>query len=355
MKFSIEKSKFEIILNNLQPFLDKKDSSQITSHIYLETHENTLILKATDYEIGLETQINIKKEIDGNATVSGKRILDSIKRLKDKEISIETNGQNLYIKQEETSFELPMFDANEFPKNIQETTQNKINFDTSSFIQFLKKITPAIDSSNQKPELTGALLDLKDYTFNFVGTDTRRLAIVKQKIQSLEKLNLIIPKKAINEILKLFSDEIEIFYNEYQLIIKNQYYTFFTKLINGNFPDYEKIIAKDFRIQTKLPKQNFLESIKIINSISQKIKITFRSNEILFETIQTDNTGKANTQFEYQTNFEEEMNLCVDSRYIIDFLSQIENTEFELCINEAKNPFVLKDGDFSTLILPIQN
>lgn len=355
MKFSIEKNKFEVILNHLQPFLDKKDSSQITSHIYLETTENKLFLKATDYEMGLETKVDIKKELDGNATVNGKKILDIVKRLKDGEIILETDSQTFYIKQGRSKFQLPMFDANEFPKSVQDFNQNKINFDTSSFIQSLKKITPAIDQSNQKPELTGALLELKDYSFNFVSTDTRRLAVIKQNIQSIESFSIILPKKAINEISKLFTDNIEIFYSETQLIIKNEYYSFFTKLINGKFPDYEKIIPKEFKTKITLPKDNVIESIKLINSLSQKIKIIFRSNEILFETISSESSEQAQTQFEYQTNIQEEIALGVDSKYILDFLSQIDNNQFEICINEINTPFIIKDDNFSTLILPIIN
>ncbi len=353
MKCTINKNSFEIVLSHLQAFLDKKDSSQITSHIYLETQENKILLKATDYEIGLETKIDIKKEIDGNATVNGKKILEIIKRLKDGEITLETDTQNIYIKQGRTKFQLPMFDTNEFPKNIQNQDLKKININTSTFIHSLKKVVPAIDSTNQKISLTGALLELKDYYFNFVSTDTRRLAIIKEEIQSIESLSIILPKKAINEITKLFCENIEIFYNETQLTIKNEYYSFFTKLINDKFPDYEKIIPKEFKIQMKLPKDEIIDAIKLINSLSQKFKMTFKNNEILFETISTENSEQAQTQIEYNTGINEEFSIGIDSRYMLDFLSQIESSHFDICINEINTPFVVRDQKFSTIILPV--
>ncbi|CBG39268.1 DNA polymerase III subunit beta [Helicobacter mustelae] len=353
MKFHVNKNHFEIILNHLQPFLDKKDSSQITSHIYLETKEEKLQLKATDYEIGLETKVDIKKEIDGNATVNGKKILEIVKRLKEGEITIETDSQNLHIKQGKSKFKLPMFDANEYPKNIVDKNITEIHFDTSSFIQSLKKITPAIDSTNQKPELTGALLEFKDYSFHFVATDTRRLALIKQDIQSIESFSIILPKKAISEISKLFSENIKIFYNETQLIIENEYYSFFTRLINGRFPDYQKILPKELKIQLQLPKDKVIEAIRLINSLSQKIKITLRESEVFFETISIENSEQAQTQFEYQTNIKEEISIGVDSRHILDFLAQIDTNIFEICINEVTTPFIVKSENFLTLILPI--
>ena len=354
MKFSVKKNTLEIVLNHLQAFLDNKDSSQITSHIYFETLDDEVLLKATDYEIRLETKIQIKKELDGNATVNGKKILDIIKRLKDEDLTLESDSQKIYISQGKSKFQLPMFNTSEFPKNIQNANQ-KVNIDTKNFIHNLKKISPAIDGSNQKIALTGALLELKDYKLNFVATDTRRLAFIKEDIQSIDSFYIIIPKKALSEIIKLFSDDMEIYCGETQLMIKNQYYTFYTKLINDKFPDYEKIIPKEFKNQITLPKNDVIEAIRLVNSISPKIKITFRSNSVLFENMQKENSEEGQTQFEYNINIpeNEELSIGVDSRYLLDFLSKIESESFEFCIKEVNIPFVVQDKNFSTIILPI--
>jgi len=98
MRFVITKNVFENVVSSMQPFLEKKDASSITSHIYLETSNDSLILKATDYEIGLESKIDsITDCADGKATVNGSNLLGIIKRLKNEDISIETIGNNLVI------------------------------------------------------------------------------------------------------------------------------------------------------------------------------------------------------------------------------------------------------------------
>ena len=99
MKFTIAKSMIENAVSSLQPFLEKKDASAITSHIYLEIINGKLILKATDYEIGLETQITeLTDTSEGKATVNGSNLLGIIKRLKNSEIIIEAIDNNLIIK-----------------------------------------------------------------------------------------------------------------------------------------------------------------------------------------------------------------------------------------------------------------
>lgn len=357
MKLTLSKNSLEIILGHCQAFLDKKDSSQITSHIYFQTQDTKLLLRSTDYEIAIESKIDIlKKESDGSATVNGRKILEVIKRLKDGEIILESDEEFIHIKQGRSKFKLPMFNASEFPEIFKPEELTKINIDTSKFIQSIRKINPAIETNNQKPELNGALLDIKDYSFNFIATDTRRLAILKYDNPSVEGLTIIIPKKAIIEILKLFYDELEIYCNatKTQLIIKNNNYTFATKLINGKYPDYEKIIPKNFLNEIKLPKDSIADAIKQMNSLSNNIKIIIKPNEIGFETISEEGSELATTQIpEITTNIESDIAVGANSKYILDFLSQIESSEFKLCLNELNQPFMLKDEKFMTIIMPI--
>ena len=188
-----------------------------------------------------------------------------------------------------------------------------------------------------RSQLNGAFLDIKEYSINFVATDTRRLAIVKYDTQGINTLSLIIPKRAMNEIQKLFVDNIEIFFNATYIIIKSPTYLFFSKVINAKYPDYEKIIPKSFKNTLKLPKDKFIESIKIVSSLSSKIKITLNANEILFESI-SDRNHKASTQIDIQTGIQEEFTFGVDSKNITDFLAQVDSAEFTMALNEQNSP-----------------
>nr|WP_317404009.1 DNA polymerase III subunit beta [uncultured Helicobacter sp.] len=350
MKISLPKSLLETTLTNCQNFLDKRDRSQITSHIYFEAKDDKLILKATDYEIWLESYINVPSQAQGNATANGKQILDIIKRLKDGDVSLEVKEDTLHISQGRSRTKLPMFNADEFPKFPEYDNNAQINIEAQKFLTSLKKINPAVDTNNPKYELNGSLLDIREYSFNFVATDTRRLAVIEYKSQSVNALSLIIPKKAINEISKLFIDSLEIYHNPTHLILKNDEYTFYTKLINGKFPDYEKIIPKDFKHKIVLPKDKFVDALQFVKSLANNIKITFSLNEVLFESL-NEESGEASTQIETQTGIES-LTLGINSKYILDFLSQIDGNEFTFCINEPNTPFIVAYENFSTVIMP---
>ena len=353
MKIRAQKQIVESILINLQPFLEKKDASQITSHILFTTQDGKCIIKATDSEIGLKIVTdNINIEHEGSFTAHGKKLLDIIRILKDDEIILELLDNNLIIKQKHSKFKLPTFDPNSYPNfpTIEEKPQ--ISLDSLSLIQNLKKISPAIDTNNPKFELNGALINIKNDSTDLVGTDTRRLAIASIPGNNNEELSLIVPKKAILEIQKLFLDQIDIYYDETNLIITNDNYYFYTRLINGKFPDYQRIIPATTKHSISLPKKEMLDAIKMITTISQEIKMTLLSDTIIFNSLSADNV-EAKTELEIDTKLNDKFELSFNSRYILDFISQTNQNEFIIEFNEPSLPFIVKDENFITIIMPI--
>ena len=353
MKISISKSILENILIHAGPFLEKKDTSQITSHVYLNANDNQLTLKATDYEIGfLVTTDKLTILENGSITANGKKFLDIVRILKDGDIDLEVKNDTLHISQGHSNFKLPTFSYNEFPEFPSYENRARISIDSHTLIDSLKKITPAIDTNNPKFELNGALIDIKKDAIHFASTDTRRLAVVTVTNESETELSIIIPKKAIVEIQKLFFDNIELYYDETNLIIHSEQYTFFTKLINGKFPEYSRIIPKETSYNLTLPKALMIDSIKQITTISTDVKVTFFNDTITFESLSDDNI-EAKTEINYPTNFSEPFSIAINSKYLLDFLNAINSSEFSIGLNEGNLPFIIKDQNFITVIMPI--
>ncbi len=353
MKIRAPKQIFESILINLQPFLEKKDASQITSHIFFQSLDGQCLVKATDSEIGLQiTTSHIEIDHDGSFTANGKKLLDIIRILKDGEITLELFDSTLIVKQQHSKFKLPTFDATAFPLFPSQENKPQILLDSHSLIHNLKKISPAIDTNNPKFELNGALINIKSDKTDLVGTDTRRLAIATIPSNTTEELSIIVPKKAILEIQKLFLDQITIAYDETNLIITNENYFFFTRLINGKFPDYERIVPKSIKHYIHLPKKEMVNAIKMITTISQEIKMSLMEDKIIFHSLTSDNI-EAKTELDIRTGMSEKFEFSYNSKYLLDFLSQIDGELFELGINEPSLPFVVKNDNFVTIIMPI--
>jgi len=348
MHIKIEKPVIESILNQIIPFTEKKDNTQITSHILIKADEK-LTLKATDKEIGIKVITNAQILNQGTITINGKRFLDIIKTLQNKEIEIKAQENQITITQENSIYKLTSFNASEFPEFPDTEEMNNINIEIEELNKAIKKIYPVIDNNNPKYELNGALFDLKDNS-NFVSTDTRRLAVYYSNANAKES-KIIVPKRSIAEIKRVIRDDMKIFYDEVYLILKNEEIFFFTKLINGKFPAYEKIIPQNLKYEINIPKNEFLSHLKQVSIISNEVKISINSNKIVFESI-SDETMKAKTSFEINTPLEE-FTFAVNSRYIMDFLNVLENDMFTLGLNEPNIPFVLKNENFITIVMPL--
>ncbi len=140
--------------------------------------------------------------------------------------------------------------------------------DSPFLIKAFKKVSFSIDTNNPKHELNGALINIQADKTDIVGTDTRRLSVITIANSSDSELDLIVPKKAILEIQKLFLDNIEMFYDDITLVLKSSNMLFFTRLISGKFPNYEKTIPRSPKYELILPTKTVMDAIKMVKGDS---------------------------------------------------------------------------------------
>jgi len=350
MKLKFTKS---IIENNLAiaiNFIEKKDNSQITSHLLIDA-EKFLSIKATDKEFGIELKDTSTEILEkGKTTINGKKFYEIIKALSDDFIYLEIENNTAIITQNNSLYKLPVFDANEFPEFPEVANEEEIKIDPTIFMEGLKKILPVIDINNPKYELNGALLNINE-NIDLVSTDTKRLALFSTKKENQKNLELIIPRKSIIEIRKLFISDFQMFFDGINLIIKSKTIQFFTKLINGKFPNYQRIIPNSYKTILKLNKSEFIKKIKQITVISNDVKFTINNSNLELSSISED-SFEAKTTMNIESNLENFI-FAANSKFILDFLNVIDNEIFELCLNESNVPFTLKDNNFQTIIMPL--
>ena len=245
-----------------------------------------------------------------------------------------------------------MYKFEDFPNFPTVENKNKFEVDAVMLGRSLKKIFPSIDSNNPKFELNGAFIDIKQNYINIVGTDTKRLSVFRLETPTQSEFSLIIPKKAIGEIQKLFFDKIEIYYDDTTLIAQSSNFEFFTKLINGKFPDYNRVIPQEIKKRLRLSRDKMIEGIKTVSIMSESTKIVFAPQTVSFESIVEDNS-EAKTSIDFATGLESEIYVGVKNRYFLDFLQNIEEEHFEFGFNDSNLAFTVSSNELKTVIMPI--
>ncbi|RDU61567.1 DNA polymerase III subunit beta [Helicobacter sp. MIT 14-3879] len=363
---SIDKSIIEQALSNMQNAINKKDFTDITSNILLETSENNIVLKATDHEIYIKTSL-IPTTAQGTikCAINGGIINNIMKSLNEGEIILEETDNLLLIKQNKSCFKIPIYEINNLPfrQNYQE--MEKINIDNELFIQGIKKIYHCCADPKDATNIAmqGILLEIKNNLFSLIATDSRRLGFIRKEYQGdIQDISCILPKKSINEILKLFNNEFEIYIKRINnedntsyiesigIIYQNM--EFYTKLINARFPAYEAIIKKQPNAQCiKINKTDFIKAINQINAVSNKVKITFTKEEIILETIE-DEGSSASIHIDSPTTTQEDIHIGLTNKYLLECMSSSKYEDLEFHISNPNTAVFINLHDFEELIMP---
>ena len=244
-----------------------------------------------------------------------------------------------------------MLETESFPKfSINEDKMSKLEFNLNEVLKGIKDTLFSIDSNNPKFELQCMLFDFKQIGLNIVTTDTRTLSIYQSDIKIDKEIQLLVPKKAILEIQKLLNDKCNILIDDTNMIIKTNDFTFHTKLINGKFPDYARVIPNEYKYTFEVPTKDFVESLKLVTALETTVQITLKDNAILIESATDKNKSETEITTDYKT---EEVIFKANSINLINALNNVNNDTFELCINSGRLPIVINSDNYKVINMPI--
>jgi DNA polymerase-3 subunit beta len=356
MKFVIDKIDMEKLLTLVSPFLDKRNDG-FTSSFLLSAKDGKLTVKATNIKSGLSASSNdVAIEVEGEILVDGSRFLQVIKPLKKDLVTVEQSNDEIVVKQGRSRFKVKTMSADSFYRFPKSDGLNKISFNGELLRNGFEKTSPSIDANSPKYELTGGLISIKREGVNFVSTDTKRLTLfaVETDLMS-DDLEMIIPKHAIVEIPKLFFDgDIELIYSEDLIIIESENKFFFSKLISGKYPNWQRIVPSEHKLELNFNRKEWLENLKLVSTVNSEIKVSLKSDGVGFETLEYQTLNSRAEAF-IDTNIEIEDSIIfgVNAKFIIEFLSMVDGDEFTVGFNEPNRPFALWHNNLKTVIMPI--
>jgi len=266
MNIQISKEKLLPALTHVCGIVEKRQTLPILSNVYIKTENNLLTLVGSDLETEITTTINNIIAVDGKTTVSARKLFDICRSLKDESminISIEEN--KMLINSGRSKFSLQTLSADEYP--LLDTSDNEINFaiSQSEFSSLLNSTSYAMAQQDVRYFLNGLLLEVGQQLIKVVSTDGHRLAKNQVSHQDLngEIKQSIIPRKAVQEISKFLNsdsdDLIQIGINNSHISVNSNDYQFISKLIDGRYPEYQKVIPNNLDKNILLDKVLFSE------------------------------------------------------------------------------------------------
>ena len=363
MKFKITKLNFFKTLSHLQGIVDKKNSLPILANILIEAKNNTLILSSTDMDISIIEKISCNVMEDGATTINSQILYDIVRKIDDNsEIEIiSNNGKLLTLRSDGSRFSLACLPKEDYPIIEQDNSGIEINISPKILFKLIDKTKFAISNEETRYFLNGLYFNVTNENDNniltLVGTDGHRLAkfshSIDRKIDNLS--GVIIPKKTIYELSKLLSetdDNIKISISSNKIIFIMDDIIFISKLIDGSFPDYKRVIPNDNSNILKINRNKLLSAVDRVSTIANEkspvIKFKLLENVLNLNTINNESsTASEDLNVEYNGD---EIEIGFNSKYIMDIVNNLEDNEISINFKDNTSPIVAKENSNTNLV-----
>jgi len=363
MKFKIVRSNFYKTLSHLQGIVDKKNSLPILSNILIEAKHNTLILSSTDMDISIIEKIDCNVLEDGSTTINSQILYDIVRKIDDNsEIEIISNdGKLLTLRADGSRFSLACLPKEDFPIIDQGNLGNTITINSKIIFKLIDKTKFAISNEETRYFLNGLYFnitkDKSNSVLTLVGTDGHRLAKSSHYIEdNIDQVSgVIIPKKTIYELCKLLSEidkDVYISISSNKIIFTIDNIIFISKLIDGSFPDYKRVIPKDNSNILKINREILLSAVDRVSTIANEkspvIKFKLLQNVLNLNTINNESsTASEDLKINYQGD---EIEIGFNSKYIMDIINNLEDEEISINLKDNTSPIIALENSNSNLV-----
>ena len=356
MEFTIDRDVFLKSLGHAYGIIEKKTTLQILSNILIEAKNSKIRITATDLDIIYSEEIpllELKKE--GSTTTSANVLYDILRKLESNakiEISLQSTNK-LKLVSGNSKFNLLCISADNFPLLDEDIEKKVFEVSSQQMLKLLNKTKISISSDETRHYLNGIYLhktNSENKSFlSAVATDSHRLSFSSIEIESnTDFASIILPKKTIFQLISLLEQSastVKISNNKSKIKFEMDIGVLISKVIDGRFPDYTKVIPRDNDKILKIKLEEFKNSIGIVNAVSPDYKKGLKMNISKdFLQLSVDGPNSADGVTVVNAKFDSNnMNISFNSRYLIDIASQIENDSITINLKDAGSPALIKD------------
>lgn len=371
MKLTIKQKVLMEHLNYVIRGISSKNLIPILNCIKFELTSEGLYLLSTDNELAIKSFIpakNIEKiDVQGEMLISGRYIYDIVRKLNNEIINIEeVIDSQVLITTLDSSFKLNCNNVNEFPSIDLEFTDTPILIDQGVFKTTINQTIFASSTQESRPILTGINFKVNENIMEVTATDSYRLSkkriVLDNKIDN--NIDIIIPNRNLLEIIKLISDdektiELHIFSNK--VIFKMDTLVVMTRLINGNYPDTNKLIPENFELKIRLNLDSFFSAIdraSLLTNAEEKNIIKLETKkDIMIISSNIPEIGNVEEKLKINKTSDTDIKISFSSKYMMEAIKTFNSEEIELSFNGEVKPIIINyvdNDDLTQLILPIR-
>ncbi len=376
MHFTIQRDRLIDSVQHVMRAVSSRTTIPILTGIKIVANENGVTFTGSDSDISIESFI--PAEEDGNELVdliqpggivlNARFFSDIVRKLPVEKVEMKVaNNQEIMIRSGKAKFNLNGLDHNEYPNLPDLHEDNVFSMPTNLLNTLIRQTVFAVSTSETRPILTGVNWKIEDGVLSCTATDSHRLAMktVPVEIGGEESYQAVIPGKGLIELSRTLDDTdqpIDIVMTDQQILFKAKNLRFFSRRLEGNYPDTSRLIPTDYKTKIILDGKEFNEAIDRASLLARGernnvVKLMSLEENMIEISSHSPEIGHVNEQIQVKSLEGEELNISFSAKYMMDALRAVEGTDITISFTGAMRPFIIQsveDPSVLQLILPVR-
>ena len=356
----------DVLLKPLQAVIgvvERRQTMPILSNVLLVAKDNGLAVTATDLEVELVADAEVAVETGGEITVSGRKLLDICRALPEgSDVDISVNGEKVIVRSGRSKFSLATLPAAEFPTVEDIKAGQTIEVKQEVLGRLIEKTHFSMAQQDVRYYLNGMLLETGGKHLRAVATDGHRLALCEAELEaSVDEQQVIVPRKGVLELQRLMSGEgslnIELGPNHVRIQLDGIRFT--SKLIDGRFPEYDRVIPKESSNQLTAERGAFKSALQrtaiLSNEKYRGIRLIIRDSGVV---MQAHNPEQEEAEEELEVEYSgEDIEIGFNVNYLLDALAAIDGDEVTLSVLDGNSSCLIRQpgkDDSKFVVMPMR-
>ena len=367
MHITFPKANLQKAINVLQKVSQNKSSSNLPGAIYMTTKNGQVELQGNDFELGIRLTIDGDIKEPGTLVVGSRYFQELIRKLPGDTIELykPEDGNSLTITSGSSEFNLVTLHPDDFSLVEQIHDQDHVNIDSFAMKELIDLTNYAAATDEDRPVFTGALLEIKENEVTMVATDTHRMAVKKITIDepATTPMRAIIPTKTLAEVSRLLPTDnpamINIIWNRTQIVFNFESIYIISRLIEGTYPEYEKVIPSQFDSSAVIDRREFAGAVDRVSLLAKDISY----NVIRYDwaesnvTLSTQNTEIGMAKEDVVVEFKgTPFTISFNGRYISDILRHSTGDNIHLFLKQNGPVVIRQDNNpnYTYVVTPVR-
>ncbi|HZZ99684.1 MAG TPA: DNA polymerase III subunit beta [Candidatus Paceibacterota bacterium] len=362
MRITVSQKNLKQAVGAVEKVISKNTSLPILNNVLLKTENGRLKVSATNLEIGVNVSLGVKIDEAGEIAIPARIFSDFISSITDGKITLTSKDNSLLINSDHYKTQILGFDPKDFPIIPKIKTEPIAVIQSSQLKLALSKVLDSVAVSDTRPELAGVFMFIKNGKANLASTDGFRLSEVIIPFKHSESAAIILPRNTALELIRLagdFDGDIEIRYNDNQISFSNEDIEVVSRVVDGTYPDYKKVIPEKFISRILINKDEFEKQIRLAGLFSSNISNIKLNCDDKNMVIVAKNSDKGEIETVVPVLLKNEpFEISINFRYILDGLKHISTPDVTLDFTGQGGPLVLRPNQqdsFTYLIMPLRN